>query len=150
MILRMLVGGVRQSAFAHWRGMIPPASRSSEIVSSLDVFPTFSALAGVPLPVGVVYDGRDMRDVLLKPTGKSLHTEPLFLYATSSPNLVGPAAARYGRWKAHWYTSPGLGGCAAKLPLCPTSGQPMCALPGCNYPLNNPLLFDIAGAHACL
>ena len=64
------------------------------------MFPTFSALAGVPLPRGVVYDGRDMRSVLLAPGGgKSAH-KVLFLYATSSPLLVGPAAARYGRWKA--------------------------------------------------
>ena len=66
-------GGIRQSAFAHWRGQIEPASRSEEIVSSLDIFPTFSALAGVALPAGVVYDGRDMSEVLFKPDGRSQH-----------------------------------------------------------------------------
>ena len=73
-------GGIRQSAFAHWRGQIEPASRSEEIVSSLDVFPTFSALAGVALPAGVVYDGRDMSEVLFKPDGRSQH-DVLFICA---------------------------------------------------------------------
>ena len=73
-------GGIRQSAFAHWRGQIEPASRSEEIVSSLDIFPTFSALAGVALPAGVVYDGRDMSEVLFKPDGRSQH-DVLFICA---------------------------------------------------------------------
>jgi arylsulfatase A-like enzyme len=53
----LLKGGIREAAFAHWPGMIPPMSRSSEIVSSLDLFPTVSALAGLALPMDRVYDG---------------------------------------------------------------------------------------------
>ena len=34
-------------------GKITPATRTSEIVSSMDLFPTVSALAGVELPAGV-------------------------------------------------------------------------------------------------
>ena len=45
-------GGVRQSAFAHWKGSIAPFGRSEEIVSSLDIFPTFTSLAGLELPDG--------------------------------------------------------------------------------------------------
>ena len=43
-------GGVREAGFAHWPGMIAPGTRSAEVVSSLDLFPTLSALAGVVLP----------------------------------------------------------------------------------------------------
>ena len=48
-----------------------PYTVSREVVSSLDVFPTVSALAGVRLPPGVVYDGVDVSDVLLESKGKS-------------------------------------------------------------------------------
>jgi arylsulfatase A len=49
--------------------VIAPTSRSSEVVSSLDLFPTVSALAGLALPSDRVYDGRDMTDVLLGTNG---------------------------------------------------------------------------------
>ena len=46
-------GGIRVPSFVHWKGVIPPYSRSSEVLSSLDVFPTLSALAGIDgLPTG--------------------------------------------------------------------------------------------------
>ena len=51
------------------QGTIPAGSRTFEVTSSLDLFPTASALAGVPLPTDRVYDGRDMSDVLLKEDG---------------------------------------------------------------------------------
>ena len=55
----------------------------------------------------------------------------------------GPSAARMGRYKAHWITEPGLGGCSALLPLCPTTGKPACQL-SCNLPADAPLLFNVA------
>jgi arylsulfatase A len=91
--------------------MITPGSRTAEVTSSLDLFPTASALAGVPLPSDRVYDGKDMSDILLKEDGKSKH-EVLFFYGgarTGTPG--GPSAARMGCWKAHWGTGPGMGGC---------------------------------------
>jgi hypothetical protein len=72
-------GGIHEAAFAYWPGTIAAGSRSSEVVSSLDLFPTASALAGVALPSDRVYDGKDMSDVLLSATGKSKH-EVLFFY----------------------------------------------------------------------
>jgi polygalacturonase len=109
------------------------------------VFPTFSALAGVPLPARVVYDGRDMSAVLLQPQGRSLHNI-LWIFGSSRPN-DGPAAARMGRWKAHWITGPGLGGCSATTPVCPTTGQPACqgvSTQACQLPDDRPLVFDVA------
>lgn len=103
-------GGIREAAFAYWKGQISPFTRSAEIVSSMDVFPTFSAVAGVPLPKDVAYDGRDMSDVLFKSNGKSKH-DFLFHYGGCAKNGA-PATCRHGPWKAHWCTGPGLGGCA--------------------------------------
>lgn len=84
------------------------------------------------MPTDRVYDGRDMSDVLLKLNAPSPHTV-LWLY-NQDPHMVtdgGPSAGRMGRWKAHWATGPGLGGCSQ---------------PGCKkveYPLEQPLLFDV-------
>jgi len=100
-------GGVREPAFAYWPGVISPQTRSSEVVSSLDLFPTLSALANVALP-DRVYDGKDMSQVLFD-KGPSKH-EFLWLYGGASQNQ--PQACRHGKWKAHWQTGPGLGGCA--------------------------------------
>lgn len=92
-------GGIHEAAFAYWRGVIPAGSHSAEVVSSLDLFPTATALAGLTLPLDRVYDGRDMSDVLLKPDGKSKH-EVLFFYGGAAGHK-GPSAARMGPWKAH-------------------------------------------------
>lgn len=122
-------GGIHEAAFAYWPGMITAGSRSSEVVSSLDLLPTASALAGVPLPTDRVYDGRDMREVLLQPAGKSPH-DVLFFYGGAAPSTnAGPSAARMGCWKAHWGTGPGLSGC----PYCPSL----------RYPVDAPLLFNV-------
>lgn len=158
-------GGIHEAAFAYWKGQIAPRTRSNEIVSSLDVFPTVSALAGVPLPKDRVYDGRSMVDVLLNVHGRSLH-DVLFFYGGAGhivhmkhldptepgkvTKFMGPSAARMGCWKAHWSTGPGLGACS-------TSGGDHEKCPRVLYPIDAPLLFNIcidpsegiplAGAH---
>eukprot|EP00035_Acanthoeca_spectabilis_P036910 m.42568 g.42568 ORF g.42568 m.42568 type:complete len:222 (-) comp8337_c0_seq1:508-1173(-) len=114
-------GGIHDAAFAYWKGQITPGSRSSEVVSSLDLFPTASVLAGVALPTDRVYDGKDMSEVLLKDDGKSPHTV-LFFYGGARPgedmSVAGgalgaahsvPSAARMGCWKAHLGHRPGDG-----------------------------------------
>jgi arylsulfatase A len=102
-------GGIRMPAFAHWKGTIDPFSRSAEIVSSLDVFPTLSKLAGLELPPKRTYDGRDMSDILLNDGGKSNH-DFLFFYGTCSGDPYwSVSSVRHGKYKAHWCTAPGLG-----------------------------------------
>jgi arylsulfatase A len=92
-------GGIREPAFAYWKGKISPFSRSSEVVSSLDVFPTLSKLAGLSLPADRQYDGRDMSDILLTEGGQSKHNF-LFFYGTCND---GPywsvTAVRHGKYK---------------------------------------------------
>lgn len=105
---------------------------NGEVISSMDLFPTVSKLAGVPLPTDRVYDGKEATAILLKPgqSGKSLH-QCLFFYggAGSQRNgKYGPTAARCGKYKAHWATGPGLGGCDGCKKI--------------SYP-DVPLLFDI-------
>jgi len=104
-------GGIREPAFAYFKGQIEPFSRSSETISSMDVFPTFSRLAGVPLPPHVTLDGRDMTDILLRENGKSKH-DFLFIYGFCNGEWPrrGVTAVRHGPYKAHFCTAPGLGG----------------------------------------
>jgi len=101
-------GGIREPAFAYWAGTIQPFSRSTEVISSMDVFPTLSKLAGVDLPKDRAFDGRDASEILLKEGGKSQH-DYLFFYGTCNG---GPyhtvTAVRHGKYKAHWCTAPGL------------------------------------------
>lgn len=123
-------GGVHEAAFAYWPGTIKAGTRSSEVVSSLDLFPTASALAGAPLPTDRVYDGKDMTPVLMG-TGNSAHTT-LFFYGGACGSKT-PSAARHGRYKAHWCTGPGLGGCSDCPKLTFTTSQGAAV----------PLLFDI-------
>lgn len=55
-------GGIRVPFFASWPGKIP-AGRVSEVpVISLDLFPTFAALAGAKSPAGL--DGENLSDLL--------------------------------------------------------------------------------------
>ena len=105
-------GGIRMPAFAYWLGQVEPHSRSAEVVSSLDVFPTISRLAGIPLPTHeendeneddtTVYDGKDMTDILLSKTNdvKSKH-DFLFFYGTC--HIDDPyytvTAVRHGPYK---------------------------------------------------
>ena len=58
------------------------------MTSSLDLFPTASALAGVPLPPDRVYDGKDMSDILLNQQGGKSQHEVLFFYGGARTVLL--------------------------------------------------------------
>lgn len=106
-------GGIRMPAFAYWNGQIVPHTRSAETVSSLDVFPTLSRLAGLSLPSDRPLDGKDMTPVLLEEGGRSGHTSSfLFFYGTCHVDepYYTVTAVRHGPYKAHWCTAPGLHG----------------------------------------
>ena len=63
-----------------------------------------------------------MSPILLQDAGKSQH-EVLFFYGGAQLGNTRPSAARYGPFKAHFATGPGLSGCepsAAAPAGCPT------------------------------
>jgi len=99
-------GGIRQPLVARWPGRIPAGRvNRRSIMSAIDLFPTFCALAGVALPQ-VDFDGQNLSGAL---TGNdSQRTSPIyweygrnasylqpFQQRDRSPNL----AIRDGRWK---------------------------------------------------
>ena len=94
-------GGMREPGIAWRPGSIKPGV-TSELASTMDLFPTALALAGAPLPEGVTIDGRDLSGLLFE--GKPLAETPFFYYRGDRL-----AACRIGPWKAHWFTQTGYG-----------------------------------------
>jgi arylsulfatase A-like enzyme len=57
-------GGMRVPFAARWPGRIPAGTRSDELVTVMDLLPTFARLAGAPLPDDRILDGRDVWPIL--------------------------------------------------------------------------------------
>ena len=88
-------GGQRVPCVARWPGKIPEGSESSEIVSTLDLLPTFAKLAGVPLPTKPI-DGHDASDILLGEKDARSKHEAFYYYQMDQLQCV-----RSGKWKLH-------------------------------------------------
>jgi len=87
-------GGQRVPTVAHWPAQIAPGRVDSTPSSLLDLMPTFSALAGVPLPDDRAIDGGDISAVL---TARSENQARQFYYLSSMSTEV--VAYRDGNWK---------------------------------------------------
>jgi arylsulfatase A-like enzyme len=96
-------GGLRVPAIAWWPGCIAPGGVSRELASTLDLFATAHALAGLPLPRDRVLDSHDLGPELLERRGTA-RDELLFYRGTQL------MAVRLGPWKAHFCTQPAFGG----------------------------------------
>ncbi len=86
-------GGLRVPAIAWGPGRIPAGRETGEIVSTLDVMPTFASLAGAPLPENVRLDGKDQSAFLLGMSDESVRDR--FHYFVR----MELHAVRKGRWK---------------------------------------------------
>jgi arylsulfatase len=86
-------GGSRVPFIARWPGKIPAGGRSDEILTTMDLLPTFAALAGAKLPSTLRLDGLDASDFLLGKSSRSPRSE--FLYYTG----CRLTAIRVARWK---------------------------------------------------
>lgn len=85
-------GGYRVPFVAWAPGRIPAGSRSNAITMNFDLLPTFAALAGKPLPNGLVVDGKDISAVWQK--GAPSPHDALILFDNEKV-----AAIRTDRWK---------------------------------------------------
>ena len=95
-------GGMRVPGIWHWPGHIRPGV-SHMLASSLDILPTFAALAGGKLPAGLVLDGFDLSSALLN-DAPSPRTE-IFYY--QGPLLTN---VRVGWHKLRLWSVPGEAG----------------------------------------
>lgn len=87
----MFEGGIRVPCIIRYPGKIPAGRVSDEFLTSLELFPTLTSLAGADLPSDVIYDGFDMLPVLSGEKSSS-RTEMYW-------ERRGDKAARIGHWK---------------------------------------------------
>jgi len=86
-------GGHRVPFITRWPGTIPAGRTSPEMVSTLDLFPTFSFASGAPLPKDRTYDGHNLLPLLENKTQTSPRTSYHYFLG---PELQG---LRDGPWK---------------------------------------------------
>lgn len=86
-------GGVRVPTVAWWPGKISPGSTCDAVAGTIDLLPTFVALAGGTVPAEPVIDGRDISPLLL---GTSRQSPREAHYYFAGYNLQ---AVRQGPWK---------------------------------------------------
>ncbi len=86
-------GGCRVPCLVRWPGQVPAGRVSDEVLSTMDLLPTFAHLAGAALPEGRPLDGRDASAFLTGKTDASPRDE--YLYYTGCL-LTG---VRSGPWK---------------------------------------------------
>lgn len=87
-------GGVRVPFLARWPGHIPAGLVQRQPAATIDLLPTFAALAGSALPAEPI-DGLDVRPLLLgEADARSPHETLFFYYADGQLQ-----AMRSGRWK---------------------------------------------------
>jgi len=89
-------GGLRVPGILRWLGKIKAGQVSEEPIISLDVLPTFAALAGATVPATLKLDGADLRPLI---DGRPFHrTQPLLwaYFQSLNPDRV---AMRDGAWK---------------------------------------------------
>ena len=87
----MYEGGIRVPFIARWPGWIGEGTTSDEFCSTLDLFPTISALAGARSNPDVILDGYDIWSVLTEMARSPRHEQYW--------ELRGARAARVDNWK---------------------------------------------------
>ncbi|MFO1486722.1 MAG: sulfatase [Verrucomicrobiaceae bacterium] len=87
-------GGLRVPCIARWPGKIPAGSSSDAITSTIDLLPTFAALAGGKVPTDRIIDGRDLNALLHDPANTASPHEAFYYYCFTHLQAV-----RSGKWK---------------------------------------------------
>ena len=89
-------GGMRVPCIVRWPGRVAPGRVSTEVATSMDLYPTLAGLCGAELPGDRTIDGRDIAPLLLSDDATSPH-EAFFYYWMDDLEAV-----RVGRWKLHY------------------------------------------------
>ena len=87
-------GGTRAPTIVRWPTGIVAGSKNDEVMSAIDLLPTFAKLGGAELDTDRVIDGKDILPVL-QDKASSPH-EAIYYYRTSQL-----CAVRSGKWKYH-------------------------------------------------
>jgi len=90
-------GGTRSACIVKMPGRIKPGTTSDQFFCSIDLMPTFAALAGAATP-DTPFDGQNVLDIItLQPDAVNPH--PYYAFSTGS-NFEGIFSGD-GRWKLH-------------------------------------------------
>ena len=95
-------GGMREPGIAWWPEKIPAGRVTTALAATLDLFPTFVALAGALLPDDRQIDGYDLTPVLMRDAPSP--RQVLIYYRDD--DFTAP---RKGPWKLHFKTQAGYG-----------------------------------------
>lgn len=87
-------GGMRMPTVVRWPGKIPAGMVNDELLTAMDLLPTFASLAGGKIPNDRVLDGKDI-SLVLQGKSKSPH-EAFYYYSKEKLEAV-----RVGQWKLH-------------------------------------------------
>ena len=87
-------GGMREPTVIRWPGKIPPGTSNDELLTAMDLLPTFAKLAGAAIPKDRVIDGKDIWPTLISKAGTP---HDAFFYHKSN----SLSAVRSGKWKLH-------------------------------------------------
>lgn len=90
----MWEGGFRVCSLAWGPGFIPAGTESDEIMTSMDLYPTFANLAGGSLPEDTIIDGKDIQTLLRNDPGATTPHD-VFFYRRAAILY----AVRSGPWK---------------------------------------------------
>lgn len=89
-------GGQRIPTIAWWPGRVPAGSVCDELATTMDLLPTFAALAGGDVPDDRIIDGHDIRPLLFDEPGAATPYDAFYYY--EGPQLQ---AVRSGPWKLY-------------------------------------------------
>jgi arylsulfatase A len=87
-------GGMREPTVIRWPGKIPAGEDNNELMTAMDLLPTFAKLAGADVPNDRVIDGKDIWPVITQ----NLPSPHKAFFYHSTTNL---RAVRSGNWKLH-------------------------------------------------
>jgi arylsulfatase A-like enzyme len=87
-------GGFRVPCVMRWPGRIAPGRLSGEIITAMDIMPTFSEAIGVTIPGDHTIDGRSVLDVITGVENAQSPHNAFFYYSKGRLRAV-----RQGPWK---------------------------------------------------
>lgn len=71
-------GGLRVPMIMRWPGKIKPGTQYNDLISSMDVMPSFLAAAGATPPAGVELDGKNVLSALTENAQEPIHQQLFF------------------------------------------------------------------------
>ncbi len=89
-----LEGGMREPTVVRWPGKIPAGKPNDELMTTMDLLPTFAKLAGADVPTDRIIDGKDIWPTLIS-EAPTPH-EAFFYHRANELQAV-----RSGQWKLH-------------------------------------------------